>query len=97
MLQLRRGYSKEEVEAKYNEFYKNEPLIKVQKDIPEVRDITKKHYVTIGGFEVDHKARRLVTVTTLDNVLKGAATQAIQNLNLALGIEDELAGIRKEL
>ena len=97
MLQLKRGFTKEDVEAKYNDFYKNEPLIKIAKEIPEVRDAAKKHVVTIGGFEVDPKTRRLVTVTTLDNLLKGAATQAVQNMNLALGIEDELAGIRKEL
>jgi N-acetyl-gamma-glutamylphosphate reductase len=94
---LKRAFTKEEVEAKYQEFYGKEPLIKITKDIPEVRDAMKKHHVTIGGFEVDPKTRRVVTVTTLDNLLKGAATQAIQNLNLALGVEDELEGIRKEL
>lgn len=94
---LKRPFSKEEVEEKYNEFYAKEALIKISKEIPEVRDAMKKHGVTIGGFEVDTKARRVVTVTTLDNLLKGAATQAIQNMNIALGIEDELEGIRKEL
>eukprot|EP00026_Physarum_polycephalum_P002341 Phypoly_transcript_02347.p1 GENE.Phypoly_transcript_02347~~Phypoly_transcript_02347.p1 ORF type:complete len:403 (+),score=81.59 Phypoly_transcript_02347:1596-2804(+) len=96
-LLMKRSFSKEEVEAKYNEFYEKEALIKISKEIPEVRDAMKKHHVTIGGFAVDEKSRRIVTVTTLDNLLKGAATQAIQNMNLALGIEDELEGIRKEL
>ena len=57
----------------------------MSKDIPEVRDAMHKHHVTIGGFEVDEKTRRIVTVTTLDNLLKGAATQAVQNLNVMQG------------
>ncbi len=97
MLQLRRSFTKEEIEARYKEFYHNEPLMRITNEIPEVRDCFKKHYVTIGAFECDAKTRRVVTVTTLDNLLKGAATQAVQNMNIALNIEDELAGIRKEL
>ena len=46
----------------------------------------------IGGFDVAPGGKRVVVVATLDNLLKGAATQAMQNLNLALGI-DELTSI----
>ena len=52
----------------------------MSKEIPEVRDAMKKHHVTIGGFEVDVKTKRVVTVTTLDNLLKGAATQGMKQL-----------------
>jgi N-acetyl-gamma-glutamyl-phosphate reductase len=57
-----------------------------------VSNIAGRHGVQIGGFTLSEDGRRLVLVSTLDNLLKGAATQALQNLNLALGI-DELAGI----
>jgi N-acetyl-gamma-glutamylphosphate reductase len=51
------------------------------------------HGVIIGGFTVsEYDPRRLSIVAVLDNLLKGAATQAVQNLNLAFGLED-LAGI----
>jgi len=40
--------------------------------------------VTLGGFSVPTKARRLALVSAIDNLLKGAATQALQNINLAL-------------
>jgi len=97
MMQLRRGATREEIDSIYRQHYGKEPLIHIQNDIPEVRDAAHKHWVTIGGLEVDTTTRRLVTITTLDNLLKGAATQAIQNLNLALRLDDELAGIRTDL
>jgi N-acetyl-gamma-glutamyl-phosphate reductase/acetylglutamate kinase len=68
--------------------YENEPLIKVIGDIPEVRDISGKHHVEIGGFNVHPNGDRLVFVVTIDNLLKGAATQCLQNMNLVLGLPE---------
>ena len=51
-----------------------------------------QHGVRIGGFTLSADGRRLVVVSVLDNLLKGAATQALQNLNLAFGLP-ELTGI----
>jgi N-acetyl-gamma-glutamyl-phosphate reductase/acetylglutamate kinase len=96
-LKLARPISREELEAKYKEYYGKEVLVKVTKEIPEVKDAAKKHHLTIGGLELDGSGSRVVTVTTLDNLLKGAATQAIQNLNLALRLENEYEGLGKEL
>jgi len=94
---LSRTLTSEELENKYKEYYGKEILVKIGKEIPEVKSAAKKHHLTIGGLEVDAKGGRAVTITTLDNLLKGAATQAIQNLNLALRLEDEYEGLRKEL
>jgi len=94
---LSRSLTSEELENKYKEYYGKEILVKIGKEIPEVKSAAKKHFLTIGGLEVDVKGSRAVTITTLDNLLKGAATQAIQNLNLALRLDDEYEGIRKEL
>jgi N-acetyl-gamma-glutamyl-phosphate reductase common form len=81
--------------ALFHEFYDGEPLIKVQSDIPEVRDIAGTPYVTIGGFSVDERnPHRATLVVTIDNLLKGAASQAMQNINLMFGF-DELKGINK--
>jgi N-acetyl-gamma-glutamyl-phosphate reductase common form len=76
--------------SRYQARYAGEPLVAVARDAPLVRDAVGKHRVTIGGFDTD--GPRAVVVATLDNLLKGAATQALQNLNLALGV-DELAGV----
>lgn len=74
--------------------YADEPLVTVQREIPWVRDNAERHGVTLGGLHVcpteDGRAMRAVIVATLDNLLKGAATQAIQNLNLALGFDERL-------
>ena len=76
--------------ARYAERYRDEPLVRVTEAAPLVRDVANRHEVCIGGFTTD--GTRAVIVATIDNLLKGAATQALQNLNLALG-HDELAGI----
>jgi N-acetyl-gamma-glutamylphosphate reductase len=78
--------------ALYETAYKGEPLVRVTQEIPLVRDIVEKPHATIGGFAADAKERRAVVVSTLDNLLKGAASQALQNLNLAFGLP-ETAGI----
>ncbi|MEO7148751.1 MAG: N-acetyl-gamma-glutamyl-phosphate reductase [Rhodanobacteraceae bacterium] len=79
----------------YRNRYAGEPLIRMVDAPPWVSHIAGKHHAEIGGFAVAPGGRRVVIVATLDNLLKGAATQAMQNLNLALGF-DEFAGIPLE-
>ncbi len=80
------------IRERYREFFSADPLIRIVEDAPWVSRIAGKHHVEIGGFAVAAGSRRVVLVVTLDNLLKGAATQAIQNVNIACGF-DELAGI----
>jgi N-acetyl-gamma-glutamyl-phosphate reductase len=82
----------EAIKARYRERYAGEPLIQVVDSAPWVSNIANRHDVEIGGFTVAPGGKRVVVVATLDNLLKGAATQALQNLNLALGF-DEMTGI----
>jgi N-acetyl-gamma-glutamyl-phosphate reductase common form len=84
-----------EVRERYHARYDGEPLVRIGDDPPWVNRIAGRHGVEIGGFALSADNRRLVVVATLDNLLKGAATQALQNLNLALGLP-ELAGIPLE-
>jgi N-acetyl-gamma-glutamyl-phosphate reductase len=79
-----------ELAERFRAHYAGEPLITISDDTPLVRDAVGRHGVTIGGFQ--GQGRRAVVVATIDNLLKGAATQAMQNVNLAIGF-DELAGI----
>lgn len=73
--------------------YADEPLIEVGADIPEIRDVADSPCLKIGGFTVDRRnPLRASFVVVLDNLLKGAASQAVQNINLALGM-DERTGI----
>lgn len=73
---------------RYAAAYAAEPLVRVTGDVPLVRDAANAPHATIGGFAVDAAQRRAVVVSTLDNLLKGAASQAVQNLNLAFGLPE---------
>ena len=79
----------------YRESYAGEPLVRVLDDAPWVSNIAGKHGAELGGFTVAPGGKRVVVVATLDNLLKGAATQAMQNLNLAFGF-DEFTSIPME-
>lgn len=76
----------------YEEKYGGEKLVTIKKDVPVLSDVENHHGWTVGGFQVHSQGDRVVTVGGLDNLLKGAATQCVQNLNLALGY-DEFTGI----
>ncbi|KGM54849.1 N-acetyl-gamma-glutamyl-phosphate reductase [Lysobacter daejeonensis GH1-9] len=91
-LHLSRPMTHDEVYARYRERFAGEPLVRVRDEAPWVSRIAGAHHVDIGGFALSEDGRRLVVVATEDNLLKGAATQALQNLNLAFGLE-EMAGI----
>lgn len=91
-LWLQHATTRDAVMARYREFYAREPLVHVVDEAPWVSRIAGKHFAEIGGFAVAPGGKRVVVVATLDNLLKGAATQAMQNLNLALGLS-EYAGI----
>jgi len=91
-LHLKSPVSRDEILAKYLDFYQDEPLVEVTENAPWVSHISGQHGVEIGGFTLSQDEQRLVVVATLDNLLKGAATQALQNINHALGL-DALAAI----
>ncbi|TDK32890.1 N-acetyl-gamma-glutamyl-phosphate reductase [Luteimonas terrae] len=84
--------SRDAVKALYETRYAGEPLIEVIDEAPWVSRIAGRHGVQTGAFTMAPGNGRVVVVSTLDNLLKGAATQAMQNLNLALGF-DELTSI----
>ncbi|KAI0311734.1 bifunctional acetylglutamate kinase/N-acetyl-gamma-glutamyl-phosphate reductase [Amylostereum chailletii] len=81
-----------DVREAYEARYAGEKLIRVQSAVPEVRDVQDGQGWVVGGFQVHSQGDRAVVVGGLDNLLKGAATQCLQNLNLALGY-DEHEGI----
>lgn len=86
-----------ELEALFRAAYTNEARVRISREIPQVSAVQGTADVHIGGFDVDvRNAARGSLVVTLDNLLKGAASQAIQNLNLALGL-DESAGIESDI
>lgn len=76
----------------YKNYYKNEPFVKILNKIPELHDIQNNNYCCLGGFEIDEN-NQLVVVSVIDNLLKGASGQAVQNMNLMFGF-DEVEGLK---
>jgi N-acetyl-gamma-glutamyl-phosphate reductase len=87
-LPLTEPKSLDEVRRIYREAYAAEPLVEVLDEVPWVSTIAGKHGAQVGGFALSEDGRRLVVVCVLDNLLKGAATQALQNLNLSFGLPE---------
>lgn len=82
----------------YRELYQNEPFVRIVKDakglhmLPDTKNVIGSNFCDVG-FELDPHTNRLVTFGAIDNLLKGAAGQAIQNFNLMIGV-NETTGIR---
>lgn len=82
-----------EVKAVYDKYYKNEKFVRVlEKDIcPETKWVEGSNYVDVN-FKIDERTGRIVMMGALDNLVKGAAGQAVQNMNLLFGF-DEAEGL----
>lgn len=89
---LNEGTDRDRIADHFRYFYESDPLVDVIDETPLVRDAVGKPQVTVGGFTVSKESHRVAFNVTLDNLLKGAAAQALQNLNIALGF-DELEAI----
>lgn len=79
-----------EIETLYRAFYAEAPFVRLRGGITEVRHVAHTNYCDISLAWQDE--RSMVVVTAIDNLVKGAAGQAVQNMNLMLGI-DETAGL----
>jgi N-acetyl-gamma-glutamyl-phosphate reductase len=85
--QLHEPTDPETLRGMYADRYAAERLLRVRGEIPEISDVRSGPECHVGGFTTDPRdARRVTLVAVLDNLLKGAASQALQNLNLALGL-----------
>lgn len=83
----------EEVKAVYDKYYKNEKFVRVlEKDVcPETKWVEGSNYMDVN-FKIDERTGRIVMMGALDNLVKGAAGQAVQNMNLLFGF-DEAEGL----
>jgi len=84
-LPLNREMKARDIRNIYADRFAGEKLIKVIGESPSVKNISGKHGIEVGGFGVHSSGKRVVVNVTIDNLLKGAATQCLQNMNLALG------------
>ena len=82
---------KTQVASIYRKFYKNAPFIRMADSIPRLSSVRGSNFCDIS-FEAEKGSDRLVVISAIDNLVKGASGQAIQNLNLMAGF-DERTGL----
>ena len=86
---LAKDVTYEEVKAVYDKYYKEETFVRVlERDVcPETRWVEGSNFVDIG-FKIEPRTHRLIMMGALDNLVKGAAGQAVQNMNLLFGLPE---------
>lgn len=85
-VKLKENINTKEIHHIYSEFYKNKPFVRVRPEgtIPATKEVCGSNYCDIG-LHVDPRTNRLTIVSVIDNLVKGAAGQAIQNVNIMNG------------
>ena len=86
---LTKDVTYEEVKAAYDACYKNETFVRVlDKDVcPQTKWVEGSNYVDVN-FKIDPRTHRIIMMGAIDNLVKGAAGQAVQNMNLVFGLEE---------
>jgi N-acetyl-gamma-glutamyl-phosphate reductase len=84
------GTTAERIADAYEQVYRDEPFIRLTGDaLPEIKHVAWTNFCDIG-WRLDAGTRRLIIVSCLDNLVKGAAGQALQNFNVACGIDERM-------
>jgi len=82
---FREAHDRASIAKLYYDFFAGSPLVRLyDKSLPQIQYSVRTNYADIG-FQIDSGGKRAVIVSCLDNLLKGAAGQAVQNLNVMLG------------
>ncbi len=90
--ELLKDVTAEDLYILYSSFYENEPFIRVLKpgNLPETRFVRYSNYVDIG-IVTDNRTGRAIIIGAIDNLIKGAAGQAVQNFNIRFGFDETTA------
>ena len=86
---LKKKVTYEEVKAVYDKYYKDEYFIRVlnKDETPETRWVEGSNFVDVN-FKIDERTGRIIMMGALDNLVKGAAGQAVQNMNIIFGLPE---------
>ncbi len=87
---LKQDVTKEDVRKAYEKWYAKEYFVRVTKQgvFPETRWVKGSNFVDIG-FTVDERTKRIIVIGAIDNLVKGAAGQAVQNMNIVFGLKED--------
>lgn len=88
-LKPRAGFSLEELYNLYGEFYRGCPFVRLLREVlPETRWVRGSNFCDLG-IRLEERTGRVILVSAIDNLVKGASGQAVQNMNLVLGLPQE--------
>ncbi len=85
-VRLKERINRVDMQSRFDEFYADAPMVRVRRSpqLPQIQHVVRTNFCDLG-FEISSDGRRMVIVSSLDNLLKGAASQAVQNMNLMAG------------
>ncbi len=83
--------TQDEVYSLYREFYKDSPFIRIREEFVETRFVKDTNFCDIS-LRIDIRTKRLIVTSSIDNLVKGAAGQAVQNMNILFGL-NEMEGL----
>jgi N-acetyl-gamma-glutamyl-phosphate reductase len=88
---LTRSIDAEDVRKLYAEFYREEPFVRVLDvgEVPRLSAVRGSNFADIGGFAVDEERGRVIVISAIDNLVKGASGQAVQNMNIMQGFPEQ--------
>jgi N-acetyl-gamma-glutamyl-phosphate reductase len=91
-INLKKELALSELEQKYREYYVNEPFVRVLNSgtCANTHTVVASNFCDIG-LAIDARAKRIIITAAIDNLVKGAAGQAIQNMNIMLGLDEKTA------
>ena len=94
-MKLTEAFSAEQLHTVYEKYYKDKPFVRVRDlgEYPKTKEVYGSNYCDIGLY-VDETQQTAVIVSVIDNLVKGASGQAIQNLNLMFGLP-ETTGLKQ--
>jgi N-acetyl-gamma-glutamyl-phosphate reductase len=83
--------TEEAIRESYRRAYESEKFVRIRPSdlLPSTADVFGSNYCDIG-FKIDQRNNRLILISAIDNLVKGASGQAIQNMNLMLGLEESM-------
>ncbi len=87
-VELKESWTIDRILALFHNFYNGQVAIKVSESIPNIQQVINTSDCFVGGFKLSEDGKRLTLVSCLDNLLKGAASQALQNIELALDMKN---------
>ncbi|TET29623.1 N-acetyl-gamma-glutamyl-phosphate reductase [Candidatus Aerophobetes bacterium] len=88
---LRSSFKKEDIFAFYKDFYEDAPFVQILSpgEFPHIKDVIYSNRCRIG-IAINNDLRRIIVISSLDNLVKGASGQAVQNMNLMLGLDEKM-------